>query len=206
MTDYLTDAFYARMRDELETRVSPERFAHSLSVAKMSEQLAALYGVDKREARLAGILHDWDKGYCNQDIVARAREYKVNAPEIVFELMPRVLHGQTAAHAIAERYQDMLPEILQAVERHTTAAVDMSALDMIIYVADALEPLRSFNGLEEIRAKIGKVSLEELFFVTFTDIFMSLLKQKKTVNPMTVDAWNYYVQRNREKTDEKGTA
>ena len=58
-----SDAFYEARRDELEKRVGPRRFKHSLGVSETAEKLARVYGADETAARVAGLLHDWDKGY-----------------------------------------------------------------------------------------------------------------------------------------------
>ena len=53
--------------------------------------------------------------------------------------------------------------ILQAIERHTTGEIDMAPLDMVLYCADALEPNRRFGRVDELRAQIGRVTLEALY-------------------------------------------
>lgn len=69
-----SDAFYEARRDELEKRVGPRRFKHSLGVSETAEELARIYGADETAARVAGLLHDWDKGYDDPGILARADE------------------------------------------------------------------------------------------------------------------------------------
>ena len=39
-----SDAFYEARRDELEKRVGPRRFKHSLGVSETAEKLARVYG------------------------------------------------------------------------------------------------------------------------------------------------------------------
>lgn len=204
MTDCLSDEFFEQVRDELEQRVNAERFRHSVNVSAMAVDLARIYGVNEDHARLAGILHDWDKGYTKKEIALRARELNVDAPDMVYDLMPRILHAQTAAVALAQEYPELPAEVLQSIERHTQAAVGMSDLDMVIYIADALEPARDFTGLDEIRSQIGNVSLEELFFIVMADILKSLFIYNKTVNPISVDVWNHYVVRHNDLKATKG--
>ena len=74
MADWRSEAFYKERRDELEKRVGPRRFKHSLGVSETAEALACVYGADKTAARVAGLLHDWDKGYDDPGILARADE------------------------------------------------------------------------------------------------------------------------------------
>ena len=66
----------------------------------------------------------------------------------VLDTMPRLLHGPTAAAELVRAYPDLSADVVQAIARHTAAAVGMSDLDMIIYIADAIEPSRDFDGLE----------------------------------------------------------
>ena len=61
--DTHSDEYFEARRAELAERVGPRRFSHSLGVSQTAEQLAEVYGADAGEARIAGLLHDWDKGY-----------------------------------------------------------------------------------------------------------------------------------------------
>lgn len=49
---------------------------------------------------MAGLLHDWDKGYDDPGILARADELGMEL-DAELSAMPRVLHGLTAAVAWA---------------------------------------------------------------------------------------------------------
>ena len=145
-----SDTFYEARRDELEKRVGPRRFKHSLGVSETAEKLARVYGADETAARVAGLLHDWDKGYDDPGILARVDELGM---ELDAELvaMPRVLHGLTAAVALGRAFPELSPEVLTAVERHTLGDAGMSDLDMIVYIADALEPGRKGKVVEKLR-------------------------------------------------------
>ena len=52
---------YKHMKGLLMQRVNPSRYVHSISVAKTARKLARAYGYDGHIARMAGLLHDWDK-------------------------------------------------------------------------------------------------------------------------------------------------
>ncbi|MBQ3302088.1 MAG: HDIG domain-containing protein, partial [Eggerthellaceae bacterium] len=45
----------------IRERLKGGRLAHSFSVAETAVSLASIYGEDQDDARLAGLLHDWDK-------------------------------------------------------------------------------------------------------------------------------------------------
>ena len=203
--DVFSKAFFKARKKELEQRVGPKRFAHSLGVSDACVQLAETYGVDVGKARLAGLLHDWDKGM--DDEQARERVCELGMQDEmdpwVVEHMPRVLHGYTAARALGRDYPQIPDDVLQAIDRHTTAAEDMSALDMVLYIADAIEPSRQFGRIDELRAAVGSVSLEELYYQTYDYWTFLLFERKKTLHPDTMRIWNANVLRRQEKKKQK---
>ena len=49
---------YKYMKGLLMQRVGPNRYVHSISVAKTARKIARIYGYDDRQARMAGLLHE----------------------------------------------------------------------------------------------------------------------------------------------------
>lgn len=193
----LTDAFLAAREAELAGRVSPRRLEHIRGVAATARRLARTYGVDERKAYAAGLLHDWDKGLDDAGIRQRVRDLGLEeaiGPWVV-ENMPQVLHGPTAAADLGRRFPEIPADVLRAIERHTVAAEDMGPLDMVLYVADALEPGRQFGRIDELRAAEGAVDLEELFFLTYEYWVYLLLERRRMMHPDTIHIWNTYVAR-----------
>lgn len=201
LQDALSEQFYQARRDQMAQRVPERRFAHIQGVANTAVELARVYGVDERKARLAGILHDWDKPYDDDGIRARAASVGLQVEPIVLECMPQTLHGLTAALWLGKEFPQIPADVLQAVYRHTICATDMTDLDMVVYVADCLEPGRQFGRVDEYRSMVGKVCLEELFFRVH-GYWMSLIIEKgRTMHPGTIDVWNCYALRHRERRE-----
>ena len=191
-SDALSKAFFKVRKAELADRVSAKRFEHSLGVSQAAEELARTYGVDAKKARIAGLLHDWDKGLDNEGARARVVELGMvdELDPWVVQCMPNVLHGKTAARALKRKFPQIPADVLQAIDRHTTAAEDMSPLDMVLYIADAVEPNRQFGRIDELRSAVGRVSLEELYFQTYEYWTFLLLERKKPLHPDTMRIWN----------------
>lgn len=198
VTGVAYDEFYVKLHAELAKRVGARRLAHIEGVAQTAETLAVAYGEEPLRARLAGLLHDWDKAYDDAGIRRRVDELGMQVDPYVYKRMARLLHGPTAACALARDYPGIIdPAVLQAVSRHTTAALDMTPLDMIVYTADVIEPGRTYDGLEPLREAAGKAPLEELFLMAFEYTMVSVLRRKKNLYPNTVDVWNCYADRHR---------
>lgn len=198
------DDFYSYLAEQVRVRLSAERFGHAESVASTAQNIARAYGVDEQKARLAGILHDWDKDFKDTEILQRAKELNILAEGDTLESMPRLLHGPTAACSLKEHYPHIPSDVLQAVARHTSGALDMTPLDMVVYIADVIEPLRQHGNADKISGLIGKVNLEMLYLITFKQVFQNLIDRNKRIHPETVNIWNHYISQTREKPGRKG--
>jgi predicted HD superfamily hydrolase involved in NAD metabolism len=176
-------------------QVKPARLAHSLSVAATAESLAITYGVDPFLARVSGILHDWDKVVPAGELIERARDLGVDMG-VDLELVEPLLHGVVAARELPDVYPELPSEVFRAIERHTTGACDMSALDAVIFVADGIEPLRTGTiGIQETRDMVGKVSLDELFLNSFVGGISYVLDTRRYLYPGTIEIYNQLVLR-----------
>ncbi|MCL2883303.1 MAG: nicotinate-nucleotide adenylyltransferase [Coriobacteriia bacterium] len=191
-TDYT--AIEAAARAELKGRLKPGRYEHSLAVAELAGRLAGVYGVSQEKAHLAGLLHDWDRDITTAELLAKARQAGIYEADMKPEMIP-LLHAQTGAVSVAERFLGLPSDILEAIARHTVPKPGMSDLDMIIQVADLLEPGRDYWPVQELRAKIGTCPLEELFFAVFASELEYLVSEKKVIASETLAAWNYYAHR-----------
>ena len=185
-------AFMAEAAEELQGRLQPKRFAHSVSVARTARRFARLYGVDESQAVRAGLVHDWDKCYHGREVFDRCREMGIELPE-GYESMEALFHAPTGAAALARRFPQLEPEVLQAIARHTSGAVDMQPLDIVIYCADMIEPTRTYPSLDELRALVGEASLEELFRSCFAATVAFLVSRHRFLHPDTVAVWNAWV-------------
>lgn len=170
--------------------VKPKRLAHSLSVSKTAEKLALLYGVDPYLARVAGILHDWDKVVPNDELVRRAEERGIDLGVDIGLVIP-LLHGILAEKELPELYPELPEEVFRAIGRHTTGAADMSPLDEVLFVADGIEPLRKETpGIRESRDLVGKVSLDDLFWNSFCGGMCFVVETRRYLYPGTLAIYN----------------
>ena len=182
------------MRLESDTRTQlasrQKRLDHSLSVAKTAEHLAVLYGVNPFLARAAGLLHDWDKVVPKDELLERARYFGIDLG-VPLESVEPLLHGMVAARELPDRYPHLPREIWHAIACHTSAAEDMGPLDMVLFVADGIEPLRRDSpGITQTRSLVGKVSLEDLFWNAFVGGLVYVLETGRYLYPRAIDIYN----------------
>lgn len=195
----MTDQQRARLEEirsllEVRMRDRERRYIHSLGVAQTAVNLAREYGVDEYDAAYAGLLHDWDKVLGDHEILARSAQYGIEvagSPSAAVGL----LHGPVAAYELPHIFEDASPAVCRAVARHTIGAVDMSALDMVVFIADAIEPHRRGAYAEELRSLVGSVSLDELFFRCFSQGLTYVISGGRYLYPTAVTIYNVYAAR-----------
>lgn len=197
-----------RMREDLSSHLSkkPRRLAHSLSVADTAERLALVYGVDPFLARAAGILHDWEKACSVSEQISHALDLGIDMG-VDIELVHSLLHGIVASRVLPARYPELPPSVWHAIAVHTSADKDMTPLDMVLFVADGIEPLRPCTpGIEHARSLVGKASLDDLFWDSFVGGIVYVLEGGRYLYPRTLDVYNELAARRSAKKNSKEIA
>ena len=151
--------------DHLFTALKPRRFAHSLSVARTSVQLAELYGENPLKAEQAGLLHDCAKCLPIKDMQRIAVDnHLTDDPDVLAS--DALLHSIAGACLAEQLYGMTDPDVLEAIRFHNTGYPGMSRLAMCVCLADFMEPLReSFPLLEEVRV-LSRSSLEKALLLS----------------------------------------
>jgi predicted HD superfamily hydrolase involved in NAD metabolism len=161
-------------------------------VAACAAELAVTYGVNADMARLAGLLHDWDRDLDADALRAAAAEAGVPSSD-VDEAVPYLLHARTGAAQVARTMPDVPQEVVRAIERHTVGSADMSDLDKVVYLADMIEPSRSYPGVDALREAVGSLDLGELFVRGYQQSLTHLVTARRRIHPDTVAVWNSLV-------------
>jgi len=180
----------------LRARLGDSAFAHCNRVAMMAAALAETYGEDVELARLAGLLHDWDRDLDDEALLERAHQLGIAVTDIDLR-RPYLLHAKTAAADLARSFPGLPQEVISAVRNHTVGAPDMSELDKVVFLADSLEPARHYGNVAEVRDLVGQVDLDELFVRTYRMSLMRIVDRRRWIHPETVAVWNALVAKER---------
>lgn len=184
-------ADWPAIEGKLQKELTSTRYRHTLGVMYTACCLAMRHGADLEKARMAGLLHDCAKCIPNKKKIDICR--KKHIPVTDFEIdHPVLLHAKLGKYLAKEQYGVEDPEVLSAIEWHTTGKPAMSLLEKIIYVADYIEPGRDkAPRLPEIR-QAAFIDLDQCIQMILADTVSYLSSNPKSMDPKTLEACQYY--------------
>jgi predicted HD superfamily hydrolase involved in NAD metabolism len=144
-----------QIKGYLKNNLKEKRYEHVLSVEDMAIKLAEIHKGDVKNAKIAALVHDCAKNMSDEQLIKMAEEHNLCIDEICRQ-SPQLLHAPVAAIIGKETMGIEDVDILNAVTYHTTGRKHMSLLEKIIYIADYVEPLRKFSGVDDLRSEAYK--------------------------------------------------
>lgn len=171
--------------------LKPKRVAHVLGTERTAAELARRYGVDETEARVAAVLHDCTKKLELDEQLKLCEQYDIDMDEMERTTL-KLQHSRTGAE-IARHVFGVSDDVYSAIRYHTTGRPDMTLLEKILYIADYMEPNRSFDGVEEIRAATER-SLDEGVLLGLTMTIEEMKGYGTPIHHLTMDAREYLIQ------------
>ncbi|WP_123052953.1 bis(5'-nucleosyl)-tetraphosphatase (symmetrical) YqeK [Clostridium sp. JN-1] len=175
--------------DYLKDNLKDARYEHSLSVRDTAVKLAEIYGADIEKARIAGLSHDCAKNMSNDDLLSIALSHNINVDN-VYKENPKLLHGFIGAVVAKEKMGIEDEEILSSIAYHTTGKRDMNLLEKIIYIADYVEPLRNFPGVDNLRKEVT-YDLNKAMLMAFNNTIKYVIEKEQLLHVNTIEGRNY---------------
>jgi len=164
-----------------------KRYEHVKRVAKCAHELAKIYGVPVEKVEASAWLHDVAK-FFNLSVMIDLTRGKY--PEVADKMSQStaVLHGFAGAEFVRQNY-DLFgvddEEILDGIKYHTIGCENMSTLAKIIYLADAIEEKRSWEGVEKAR-ELAKTDLDEAIKFEIEEKLKYLLAKDSIIHPNVI--------------------
>lgn len=147
---------FKELKEIVKSKMSLKRFTHTLSVVEMSEKLAKIYNADIEKCKVAALLHDickemnmeYIKNICKNNFMNELSEEDLENNEI--------LHGFAGAYYVKNELGIDDKEILSAIKYHTVGEKNMTLVEKIVYIADAIEYGRNYPSVVKIREETYK--------------------------------------------------
>lgn len=180
-----------RIIEYLSKNLKKKRYDHSLSVRDTAVKMAQVFGADINKARICGLVHDCAKNMSDEEICSLVIKRGQKIDKVSMK-SPQLMHGMAGA-IIAEEIMGINDnEILNAVIYHTTGKENMTLLDKIIYIADYVEPLRNFPGVEDLREYAYK-NLNTALLKCFDSTIKFVVEKGQLLHMNTIIGRNYII-------------
>ena len=174
----------AQLYPRLRAALTDKRLVHSLLVAHTARRLARIHGVNEDRAALAGLLHDCAKCLPMATMQKIARDNRLLLDKETLQ-SGNLLHGPVGAVVAEREYGVTDPIILSSIRCHTTGKVGMLPLDMIVYLADKIEPSRrTYPVLEEVR-RLSEKDLAAAMLHSLNSTLEYVRSQNTEPHPLT---------------------
>jgi len=199
----LTDEEIAALSERVRPYLTGNRYEHTAAVAEEACRLGELFLPEKKNnLRAAAFLHDITKKADFEKQLQYCEEFGIITGSDDL-LSPKVFHAVTGA-ALAERdFADIVDnEILSGIRWHTTGHDGMTVFEAVIYLADYIEPTRTFDDCIRVRhffwdkIRDGKDKykvLRDTMIYSFDLTIESLLREGALIDRDTIAARNCYL-------------
>lgn len=179
---------WADLEALLARQISGGRLAHTYRVRDTALVLAARYGTPADQVEVAALMHDYAKAMPGATLLelARSRGLIVDPAE---EAQPQLLHGPVAAALLAEQGLVTDPAVLDAIRYHTTGRSDMGLLEKVIWLADYIEPGRTFPEVAVIR-QAAEQDLDKALLMALDTSITYVIQRGWMLHLFTVHARN----------------
>lgn len=178
--------------DELRTDAyslhDEKRIPHVSGCEETAAKLAEHWKIHVESARRAAILHDVTKAAKLPQQLILAERYGI-IHKMDAKRFPTVNHAFTAS-AVAQHVYGESEEVCSAICWHTTGKEKMSDLEKIIYIADFIEPTRTFDGVDNFR-ELAYKDLDECLCRSLEHSLNYLAGREVDIHPITRQAYEF---------------
>ena len=182
------------LKYEKELKIALEgnerRYWHSISVALTAVNLAEIYGANKDDCLVSGILHDYCKNMTLDELFSNCEKYSVELSE-EDRMADGCIHGFLASKMCKKKY-NISDEVYNAIYFHTCGKPDMTILEKIIYIADFIEPLRRFRDKVSDVRKLAFTDIDSAVVMASEASVSFLTKREKFIHSNTLKTLEYY--------------
>ncbi|MEK3890656.1 bis(5'-nucleosyl)-tetraphosphatase (symmetrical) YqeK [Bacillus sp. FSL K6-3431] len=171
-------------------KIAGPRYDHTLRVLDTARELGKNVGVDVKKTEIAAVFHDYAKLLSIPELKVKVSDAREDPRLLAYH--PELWHGPVAAQIVLDEFDISDKDILNAIRFHTTGRANMSMLEKVIFLADYIEPGRSFPGVEEVR-ELVKEDINKALLYALGNTIQFLIIKKALIFPDTFEAYNHLI-------------
>lgn len=185
-----TDEYISELKLKVSQKISEKRYKHTLNVMEVSCALAKYYNVNTTKCKVAALLHDFAKEMKKEDMLKYINENNLYIDAYTTENLS-LAHGIIASHIAKNEFNIHDIDILNAIEYHTTGRPNMSMIEKIIYLSDALDPSRNYEELENL-TELAFADIDNAVLECIIGKIKHTNSEGKVEHPLSIVTFNFY--------------
>ncbi|WP_280768531.1 bis(5'-nucleosyl)-tetraphosphatase (symmetrical) YqeK [Salipaludibacillus daqingensis] len=171
--------------------LKPRRYEHTKRVVEEATLLAERYGGDIEKIRLAAILHDYAK--YRSSVEMRDKVLKDSTlPIALLDYGDELLHSFVGSVFVKQELNIDDEIVLSAIRYHTTGRASMTLEEKVVFLADYIEPGRTFPEAITTR-ELSKQDLDVACLESLKNTIGYLSNKSIGIYPDTFQAYNDFV-------------
>ncbi|WP_347549518.1 bis(5'-nucleosyl)-tetraphosphatase (symmetrical) YqeK [Pseudalkalibacillus hwajinpoensis] len=174
----------------VKPHLTEHRYIHTIGVMDTAVELAVKYGANREKTELASIFHDYAKFRPKDEMREIIAEN--NFPEDLLDHSSELWHAPAGAFLVRKEIGITDEEILNAITYHTSGRPDMTLIDKCVFIADYIEPGRTFPGVDEVR-EVVQQDIDRAIALSLRNTVQFLMKKNQPVYPATFYTYNSIV-------------
>jgi nicotinate-nucleotide adenylyltransferase len=178
------------LKKQVKNNLSEKKFIHSLCVADQSVKLAEYYKQDIMKSYIAGLLHDYAKEFTSTEKIIMSHELGLELDGVLRQ-QPDLIHPFLASKIAQKKLNVNDREILDAIAYHTTGRSGMSIIEKIVYLADCIEPNRTYSDTIKIRELCYK-NINQAMRNRLNSVVSQNLMRNRKIHKFSIEAINYF--------------
>lgn len=207
----LTNVDDETLKGWLQSRITGERYQHSLGAQQKALELARFFKLsleDIEKAGIAGLLHDCAKALSPEALFEACDRFNISITDDD-RLSPQTLHPFVGAEIVRRELDIEDTETLDAIRYHTTGRPNMSDVEKVVYVADKIEEnTRNPLYIQKIAALINgqdKRTLDKVMLYILDSTITFLVEKGQIIHPRTINARNEFIRLRKQHPSSFGT-
>ncbi len=185
----------------LKSNLKEQRYAHSVRTEETALMLGRIYHADLEKISVSALLHDCAKRMSYQELIEAAKKYQIPLDDNMMCNL-KVLHGPVGAKLAEHELGIKDEEILGAIAFHTIGDTQMTLVQKIIFLADGIEPQRSYPDIYKIR-HLAKKNLDLAILLYIDRTIGYVLAKQDYLHPKTIEVRNVFVKTVKEQRGKK---
>ena len=189
-------AILADVQKEVAKHVSEKRRHHIDGVVDTALEMVNRLSLSEQtafEIQAAAYLHDITKELDFAKQVALYRRFSL--PLTVHDKnSPAILHSRTGAEYARMLFPSLVNDaVYSMIYNHATGRKKMSTGEKIVFLADYIEPGRTYPSCENVREQFfsGKNTLDDCVLHALEDTIKHILEEGGYIHPQSIEARNF---------------